>query len=479
MRFRALVVPVALLFVCSVAYAANITLHEPADNSLVNGTITLNATTSGVRTNASFYYDGNHIGTNYSTGKEFTLSWDSSAIPDGNYNIKVNVSNGDQITNTNITVDNHPPQITIEHPANTTYGYNTSLSLNFTLSEQGDWCGYSLDGAAPVTLPSCSNTTFDASEGAHSIVLSANDTLGNMNTSAVFFLIDMTDPSINSVSIDDNYVGDSDMFVVEANATDNFDTNLTVTETVFNSTDVILSKELQHYGEIYNTTNTGMNTSYAEGTYIINITATDDAGNSVLDSTLQFTLDNTAPNITSSGPSGTVSTSSTSLTVATDENAECRYSTSDDAFANMSVFSTTGGTSHSHGLSVSNSNSYLYYFRCRDPAENEAGGNISFSVNIPSPPAGGSSSPPITYKITWVDDEPDEEETAPEEPKEEEKEAEEVSEPSVQEPEKPRPSSPTGLFVVDPNLAGVALILLGVGGWHYLRKLRHKRRAKI
>ncbi|MFQ6010096.1 MAG: hypothetical protein ACE5J7_03195 [Candidatus Aenigmatarchaeota archaeon] len=479
MRLTFFTVPIALIILSSMVYAATISLNFPTSNTQLNGTVLLNATVDVARSNASFYYNETYIGTNYSTGTEFTLVWNSSTIPDGVYSFKVNVSNGDQVTSDNVTVDNHPPQIEVELPANTTYGYSTSLPLNFSLSETGDWCGYSLDNGAIVTIPSCSNTTFNTTEGVHNITVSANDTLGNMNSSATrFFLVDLTSPSINSVSIDDNYVGDGDNFVVEVNSTDNLDTNLTVTEAIFNSTHTILTRVLDNYNGIYNTTNTGMNSSYAEGTYYINITSVDDAGNLAFNDSLQLTLDNTPPSITGSGPSGTLTSSSVTLTATTDENAECRYSQSDDAFANMSAFSATGGTSHSHGLSLSNGN-YLFYFRCRDPAENEGPGNTSFTVSVSNPPGGGSSSyyPPV--KIVWVENEPEEEETPKEEPQEEPKEEEVAQETYVEPAKKKTLSGPTGFFIRDPNALGIAIVVIGVAGWLYFRKFLHKRKAKV
>jgi len=94
-----------------------------------------------------------------------------------------------------------PPSITIIRPENTTYNYNASLPLNFSISEPASWCGYSLDGAPNVTIPSCLNATFNVSTGGpHSLSLYANDTSGNMNFSVVYFSVDMLAPIVSNVS---------------------------------------------------------------------------------------------------------------------------------------------------------------------------------------------------------------------------------------------------------------------------------------
>ncbi len=81
-----------------------------------------------------------------------------------------------------------PPTIVVLSPANATYD-TTNVSLIFTVDEPTDWIGYSLDGAANVTITG--NTTLTSlSYGSHRIVVYANDTHGNMGSSnTVYFVI--------------------------------------------------------------------------------------------------------------------------------------------------------------------------------------------------------------------------------------------------------------------------------------------------
>ncbi|MBN3037769.1 MAG: hypothetical protein JW834_04970 [Candidatus Diapherotrites archaeon] len=80
--------------------------------------------------------------------------------------------------------DSIPPIITISSPDNATYN-TTSVRANVSLNEAGSWCGYSLDGAANVTMSSSLPTHWNSqvsslSNGPHTIVFHCNDPSGNM-----------------------------------------------------------------------------------------------------------------------------------------------------------------------------------------------------------------------------------------------------------------------------------------------------------
>jgi len=74
--------------------------------------------------------------------------------------------------------DGIAPSLTNLQIENTTYSQN-SLPLNFTVDEKVGWVGYSLDGEANVTFTG--NMTLSGLDyGSHSLVIYANDTVGNM-----------------------------------------------------------------------------------------------------------------------------------------------------------------------------------------------------------------------------------------------------------------------------------------------------------
>jgi len=103
-------------------------------------------------------------------------------------------------------------------------------------------------------------------------------------------------------------------------------------------------------------------------------------------------LDTATPVRSAGAPSGILplNTTSTNMTLTTDEAATCKYSTTPNiAYGSMTnLFTTTGGTSHSRSMTgLVNGGSYNYYVRCNN-ATNYPNLNdfpISFSVAAPVP----------------------------------------------------------------------------------------------
>jgi len=119
--------------------------------------------------------------------------------------------------------DCRPPRIAIISPRNETYAIN-SIPLTFTVNEKTSWTGYTVDGQINATI--LGNTTLTSLlDGAHYVVVYANDTRGNMGISnKVYFGVDTTPPNITDVSQipPENNVLPEDEVEVNASITDNF-----------------------------------------------------------------------------------------------------------------------------------------------------------------------------------------------------------------------------------------------------------------
>lgn len=113
--------------------------------------------------------------------------------------------------------------------------------------------------------------------------------------------------------------------------------------------------------------------------------------------------DETAPVATIESPSsGQVlpsGTTSTSLSVTTNESATCKWHTSDTSYANMpNTMSGAGTTGHSANIAgLANGQSYTRYVRCRDTAGNamQSSVSVTFSVANPEPPQPPQEGGPI------------------------------------------------------------------------------------
>ncbi|MCK5176382.1 MAG: DUF2341 domain-containing protein, partial [Candidatus Aenigmarchaeota archaeon] len=108
--------------------------------------------------------------------------------------------------------DSTSPIITVQSPTNKSYN-TTTVWFNTTLNEEGSWCGYSLDGAANVTMTNSSGNwnaqNNSMTEGQHEVTFSCNDTTGNMNTSGatIVFTVDLTKPTYSLNSTNSTYAG--------------------------------------------------------------------------------------------------------------------------------------------------------------------------------------------------------------------------------------------------------------------------------
>ncbi|HUO50728.1 MAG TPA: hypothetical protein VMU25_04170, partial [Candidatus Paceibacterota bacterium] len=96
---------------------------------------------------------------------------------------------------------------------------------------------------------------------------------------------------------------------------------------------------------------------------------------------------------------------STTLSVTTNEAATCAWSnTAGSAFASMTPFTTTGGTSHSTTLTgLSNGSSYTTYVKCKDTAGNiSTDSSTAYSVAASSGGGGSSSCSQATTFLSRV-----------------------------------------------------------------------------
>ncbi len=121
------------------------------------------------------------------------------------------------------------------------------------------------------------------------------------------------------------------------------------------------------------------------GAYNFNVTCRDN-NSQVSKKDYNLTINDTAAPVITAGPSGTQSTSQTSLNVniyaTTDENAKCWYGTDNVTFG-TTMGSGSWATSHTDSKSyTSDDTSETYYVKCTDPSDNSAYTTISYTVNV-------------------------------------------------------------------------------------------------
>lgn len=114
------------------------------------------------------------------------------------------------------TVDTTPPTITIYSPKNITYA-SSNIDLNVSANEAINTWWYSLDGGANTTfVPNITLTGL--AEGQHQVIVYANDSVGNVGTSSVYFTVDTTPPLVTIITPTPSYYNAN--FIVNASVYD-------------------------------------------------------------------------------------------------------------------------------------------------------------------------------------------------------------------------------------------------------------------
>jgi len=123
------------------------------------------------------------------------------------------------------------------------------------------------------------------------------------------------------------------------------------------------------------------------GSYSISAIVTNNSGSTVATKQITGNVNSSAPIILSKFPTGIVTSTPTTLEITTNEEATCKYSTTNTTlYEDMSdTFSITGSTSHSQVISGLSETTYTYYVRCKDSKGYKMNNSsiISFKVDLP------------------------------------------------------------------------------------------------
>ena len=167
---------------------------------LQSGNVTINVTVSDTNLNTvQFQWSGanetfdNQASTvywehknNLATGTYLFYAWARDSA--GNINITAQRT---------ANVDRENPSIDIVLPISQNYNTNTSIPLNYTVSDVNiQACWYNFDNGANKTLTCGQNTTFNISEATHTVYMFANDSSGRVGTDNVTFSVNLAPPSI-------------------------------------------------------------------------------------------------------------------------------------------------------------------------------------------------------------------------------------------------------------------------------------------
>ena len=263
----------------------------------------------------------------------------------------------------------------------------SNMNSSFSCELVVDGNGYGRDSVSNNTSAIITANS-SMSNGARNWNINCTDANGTVPSASRILNIDTVPPSVSSLNLPaDNSSLANPNVVFDFTSSDNLDTTLNYTlylNGAANATGLTAG----------NNTSTQFTLPLADGQYNWTIEVEDEAGNSAnFSGVYNFTLDTEAPNVTDTSPNGTVAKNSITLKATTNENAVCRYSTNDVAYANMTSNLTGAGITHTDVLKLSNGN-YIYYVRCSDSYENvmASSANITFTVRVSGGGGGGRHS---------------------------------------------------------------------------------------
>ncbi|MEI7688861.1 MAG: fibronectin type III domain-containing protein [Candidatus Nomurabacteria bacterium] len=396
-----------------------VSLAAPADGSTVSGSsvvVSANATDNVGVAGVQFKLDGSDINAE-DTVSPYSIIWNSVIFPDGYHlltalardaagNTTVSLSRTINILNNIVTSDTTAPSVPTSFVASAVL--STQINLTWTASTDAvGVTGYNINrcngsGCTPIAnVFNTSNHSYSdtglAASTLYRYSISAYDAAGNTSSNS-----SISQTTTLAASVSDTTAPTVPSGLV-ATAISSSQINLTWTA----STDAvgITGYNIKRCSGasctptqfITTTSNSYSNTGLIASTlYRYSISAYDAAGNTSSNSSISqattsavVVSDTTPPVLSGGSPSGSQASGTTQVTlsVTTNENATCKYSSaSGTTYSSMSnTFSTTGGTSHSTVVTgLTNGTSYNRYVRCQDVAgnSNTSDYTISFSVAV-------------------------------------------------------------------------------------------------
>ncbi|MBU3896523.1 MAG: right-handed parallel beta-helix repeat-containing protein [Nanoarchaeota archaeon] len=245
-------------------------------------------------------------------------------------------------------------------PANTTGLISLDSYLNITNTSTDSWIYLNLTYDESKSTDEDKIRLWEHDETSWSNISSTVDTTNN------YVYGNITSFSIFAVFEDVGYPQITIQFPTNTTyATNWFWANVTVDETVdwcgadidSNTTNVTLTNS---------TGNWNLNiTNISDGNHNITFFCNDTAGNMNY-TDVNFTIDTAAPIRSAGSPSGSIYSTSATVSLTTNEAAVCRYATSSGIPYSSMLLPTSSSTSHSWPVETIVPGTYTYYVRCND-----------------------------------------------------------------------------------------------------------------
>lgn len=278
---------------------------------------------------------------------------------------------------------NMAPVVTLEHPQEgATYNYNESVPLNFSVVDDDvDACWYSLDeGVTNVSLPTCADSSFSVPFDSYMLSLYVNDSNGSVSSASASFILTPDAPLLYLSSPPDLFA---------TNASEGSFTYY-VSDPELDQCDLLSDFSGSWSSSAVNDTLQDGSSSFdvefdQTGERIWGIECSDLSGFSSASSNRTIVIDNAAPAITLSQPSGTYSSKRNipiGLSVEDGSSVTCIYSLTKVGVGTVLVVVMPQCASTS--FNVAQEGSYQLSVTVSDSAGNTGVASSPFSVSFSS-----------------------------------------------------------------------------------------------
>ena len=367
--------------------APNLTIISPMNINYTNSTIMINiSATDDYQIDRIWFYNGS-ANITYTNTTQHTFPQGTTTLI-----TYANDTNGN-LNSTSITfrVDSEAPIISIIEPQQKTYGKNTSLELNFSVTDitsNISSCWYNLNNSNNITITNCQNTTFNVSnDGSHILKFFANDSLGNLVTQSINFSVITGAPAINLIyPVNNSYI----------NYKENINLNYTaVSGASINYCQLWINSEgnwsLNKTNNSITSENNYFNLNLSDGSYMWRISCEDNF-NKTSNATYNLNIDTIKPNLTLTEPKGAKSSrTNIPLTFSVNDSSQmnCWYNLYRGSTIEISNTSISCSSQNTFDVTIDSSSFELNLY-ANDSAGNINQINTSFSVDTTTS-AGGSS----------------------------------------------------------------------------------------
>ena len=308
------------------------------------------------------------------------------------------------------TIDTTGPAITIDVPSDSQeFDFNTSINLNFTASDslgEVSACWYSIDDVENITIANCQNTTFNTSDGSHTLDFYSNDSLNNVATLSRSFTVSLDAPAITL-----NYPANNTFFNTNTNIYLNYtasDPNGLDTCQIWHDFNGSFSLNESNSGVTSGLQNYSVFNISSDNQYYWNVWCNDTTGSSKFAANnFTFTTDTIAPNLTIDNIATTPGSQNVKFNhTAQDTNlGSCWYSIYnssgqiDNSIENQSMTCNTNNIQFTVSLESGTFNLTLY---SNDSADNLNTTTSSFTVSEASAGGGGGGGGGGTTEVAPV-----------------------------------------------------------------------------